>query len=490
MLEALLDIDLVKKQATAKLDQSRRGELGQFLTPSKLASFMASLFLPNHGEVHLLEAGAGVGSLIAAFLDKAEIQNEVGITAYEIDPILLPYLSNIIRAYTDRFRAEGRNIQSCILGDDFILAGSKLVIAGHRPYTHAILNPPYKKINSKSQHRKILSAIGQEHVNLYTAFISLALAQLKQGGQLVAIVPRSFCNGLYYKPFRNYILGKASLNRLHLFASRTKAFEEDDVLQENIILHLTRGAEQADVIISQSSDHSLLDMKEEAFAFDKILKPNDPERFIYVPHLEAGLGLADSSKAHFTLKDLGLEVSTGPIVDFRVKEFLRKNPEQGSVPLLYPMHFNCKEMDWPKQGRKPNSIMVNAETEKSLWPSGFYTAVKRFSSKEEKQRIVARVINPNQIDATSIGLENHLNIFHSKKHGIDGLLAYGLAAYLNCTIVDQYFRSFNGHTQVNATDLKRLRYPSRASLIQLGAEAQELTDFQPSTLDSLVSKYL
>jgi adenine-specific DNA-methyltransferase len=41
-------------------------------------------------------------------------------------------------------------------------------------------------------------------------------------------------------------------------------------------------------------------------------------------------------------------------------------------------------------------------------------------------------------------------------------------AYLNSTFVDAYFRQFNGHTQVNATDLRNLRYPSVTQLERLG----------------------
>ena len=39
---------------------------------------------------------------------------------------------------------------------------------------------------------------------------------------------------------------------------------------------------------------------------------------------------------------------------------------------------------------------------------------------------------------------------------------------LNCSLVDRFFRQFNGHTQVNATDLRSLRYPDRAVLERLG----------------------
>jgi 2-polyprenyl-3-methyl-5-hydroxy-6-metoxy-1,4-benzoquinol methylase len=51
-----------------KLDAGRRVEWGQFLTPPAVAHFMASLFQPPREHVRLLDAGAGVGALSAAFV--------------------------------------------------------------------------------------------------------------------------------------------------------------------------------------------------------------------------------------------------------------------------------------------------------------------------------------------------------------------------------------------------------------------------------------
>ena len=67
-----------------------------------------------------------------------------------------------------------------------------------------------------------------------------------------------------------------------------------------------------------------------------------------------------------------------------------------------------------------------------------------------------------------LGFENHLNLFHENKHGLPEYLARGLAVFLNTSAVDEHFQRFNGNTQVNATDLKRMKYPSRSALIQLG----------------------
>jgi adenine-specific DNA-methyltransferase len=39
---------------------------------------------------------------------------------------------------------------------------------------------------------------------------------------------------------------------------------------------------------------------------------------------------------------------------------------------------------------------------------------------------------------------------------------------LNSAIVDVCFRQFNGHTQVNASDLRNMRFPARGELEELG----------------------
>jgi adenine-specific DNA-methyltransferase len=70
-----------------------------------------------------------------------------------------------------------------------------------------------------------------------------------------------------------------------------------------------------------------------------------------------------------------------------------------------------------------------------------------------------------------IGFENHLNVFHADKTGLTAQLAHSLTAYLTTSRFEQIFRQFNGHTRVNVTDLKALRYPSKASLEALGRRA-------------------
>lgn len=191
-----------------------------------------------------------------------------------------------------------------------------------------------------------------------------------------------------------------------------------------------------------------------------------------------------------SLGSLGVAVSTGRVVDFRLKDALRMQPELGTVPLLYPCHFTGGTIQWPKlDSRKPNAILDNAETRPWLVPTGVYLLTKRFSSKEERRRIVACIFDPDCVDADWVGFENHLNYLHASGQGLNRKLAAGLFAFLNSTVVDQYFRRFSGHTQVNATDLRTLAYPNYDTLCAMGREIKALNLTQ-NEIDQLVTKHL
>lgn len=471
MLSAVEQKRLLLSRST---EAAKKSQFGQFLTPEKTASFMTTLFPDGEGACRLLDPGAGIGSLTEAFLRRWKSGGfrfkQVVVDAFEIDSSLIEHLAHTL----DKYQKNG-DFAANIRQEDFIHAvvessmGS-LFSPPIEPYTHAILNPPYKKISSHSAHRLALRHVGIETVNLYSAFVALTIALSAPGGQIVAIIPRSFCNGPYYRPFRDFIFAHAALHHMHLFNSRSKAFKDDHVLQENLIIRLERGAKQGPVTVSTSTDDTFSDLVSHEFTFDRIVFPDDSERFIHVPTSPGKNTIERAGTIRHTLADLGIKVSTGPVVDFRLKKHLRDMPGADTVPLLYPGHFSDAGTTWPIKGmKKPNAIERNTETEKWLYPSGFYCVVRRFSSKEEKRRIVASVVEPNAFgDVPVLGFENHLNLFHENKRGLSETLARGLAVFLNTTAVDENFRRFNGHTQVNATDLKLMKYPSRETLIELG----------------------
>ena len=100
---------------------------------------------------------------------------------------------------------------------------------------------------------------------------------------------------------------------------------------------------------------------------------------------------------------------------------------------------------------------------------------------------MAAIYDPNRVEAALVGFENHLNYFHAKGKGLSANLARGLALYLNSSLFDQYFRLFSGHTQVNATDLRKMRYPSHDQLLRLGAHVKHQVPDQ-ATVDEILEK--
>lgn len=486
-------VDFYRLDVARSLAEARRAELGQFLTPPATARFMASLFDAAPPHLRLLDAGAGAGALTAAVV--AEVCGRerrpasLTVTAYEVDPLLAEYLAATLDACRRVCEAAGVLFAAELLQEDFIAAGVEqlqevgTLFAAGTPavFTSAILNPPYRKIHTQSPERQRLRRIGIETSNLYTGFLAIATRLLVPGGELVAITPRSFCNGPYFRPFRQDFFQRMALRRVHVYDSRSAAFRDDAVLQENIILAAVRRAPEesappAMVTISSSAgaeDETVWLRDVEAAA---VVDPADANAVIHLVPDAVGEQVSERLRRFTaTLPDLGLVVSTGRVVDFRAEEHLRADPSSDTVPLIYPAHCRAGGVVWPRpDGKKPNAIVSGPATANLLVPSETYVLVKRFSAKEERRRVTAFVYDPTRLpEAGRVGFENHLNYYHTGGHGLPPPLARGLAVYLNSTLVDQYVRQFSGHTQVNATDLRSLPYPDRATLERLGERVGE-----------------
>jgi len=400
------------------------------------------------------------GSVLSAtFTEEALARGvrSIDLTAIEVDPPLQGYLRSTMRSLIEMTVRQGASLHANVLTTDFIHHGveqlSDELFREPTRLTHVIMNPPYKKIRASSDHRRGLQSIGIEATNLYAAFLSLAIRMLDKSGELVAIIPRSFCNGPYFKPFRQLLLDEMAIFRIHLFETRKDAFKTDEVLQENLILHAVKGSEIDRVTVTTSArtdfaldtetgQYTVDGMTQRTIPLQSMVDPNDPDRFLRISACELDqIVIEKLSLFNEALSTLGLTVSTGPVVDFRVKDSWCFAPRAGCVPLLYAQNFDRHGVAWPKRGKKPVALQVDPATRKWLWPNdGCYVLTKRFSSKEERRRVVAWVYE-SDLPGELIAFENHLNVFHIDRRGLDRVLAHGLAAYLNSSLVDRYFRS-------------------------------------------------
>ncbi|MDZ8049954.1 MAG: BsuBI/PstI family type II restriction endonuclease [Aulosira sp. ZfuVER01] len=498
----LAEVDLLRITASRKQEQKRKGTLGQFFTPAPVAELMAGMFNRlNLTHISLLDAGAGVGSLIAAFVaylcQQQQRPTNLNIVAYEIDPFLISYLQHTLELCANECQLANISLKYYIRNRDFIQDAVRILQPSlfddpeNLRFTHAILNPPYLKINAQSQVRGLLRSLGLETSNLYTGFMAATAQLLQPGGEFVAISPRSFCNGPYFKDFRKMFLEMMAVEQIHLFESRQETFSDDEVLQETIIIHAIKQKQKFDnVLITTSSSTDDDFVMSNSLSYVEIVHPNDTQQFIHIiPDTLSQQVIQQMANFTCTLKDLGLNVSTGRVVDFRAKEYLRLIPEKNTVPLIYPLNLSAGYIEHPKVTKKHQALVYGEATFSLLVPNEHYVLTKRFSAKEEKKRVVAIVYDANRINCDWVGFENHLNYFHRDGKGLDITLARGLAAYLNSSLVDAFFRLFNGHTQVNATDLRNLKYPTIEQLITMGLSIGE--DFpSQQEIDRLVQELL
>ena len=488
-----------RRQVSASLDAAHRAEWGQFFTPSPVADFLAELIvLPEHGRFVLLDPGAGTGSLSAAVVAKAireDARCELHVVGFEADPALH---SSLRDTYADCERAASAadvHVTTEVRGEDF-LHWAVDELTGLRPgaperFDACVMNPPYRKVNVGTSDRLALERLGLRITNLYAGFLGAAAELLSPEGQLSAITPRSFANGPYFLPFRQFFLSRMAFSFIHVYERRGHVFADSEVLQENVVFRAIRTPDELDVTLSHSLGFADAPSRQVVSA-SEIVGRDDPQLFVHVPVGEHAVEVArEMLELPATLSDLGIEVSTGRVVDFRTKENLLHDPDPDAAPLIYPSHLRDARVDWPLlDGRKPNSLAINKDTSSMLLPVGPYALVKRFTAKEERRRVVAAFFESGDVPAPRVAFENHLNVFHDGGQPIDSSLAVGLVLFLNSSLVDAYVRQFSGHTQINATDLRRLRYPDRDSLIRLGRAVGEALTIDQQKIDALVSTYV
>lgn len=467
----LTEVDALRRASSPRRTEAPRAELAQIMTPAAIAELMASMLAVNRPEVRLLDAGAGTGSLTAAtvcaMVGARRRPKAIVLTAYEIDPGLSPFLNETLDLCAAYCRDVGTAFSAEVILGDFLEAASR---APEPRFDYAVLNPPYRKLRADSKERRLVRELGVDVSNLYAGFVAAAIRLLEPGGQLVSITPRSFANGPYFRAFRHFLLSEVAIRGVHVFDSRHEPFKDDDVLQETVIIHGERGRIAKSVVLSASATPTA-PVRFRTVPIEAVVHRSDPDKCIHLVVDEDGDEIARRvARLEQGLEDLDLAVSTGPVVDFRVREHLRREIGAHAVPLVYPSNLVSGSVRWPlAPPKKPTALAINDATSKLAFPDGNYVLIRRFSAKEERRRIVAAVYEAGQAPTRAVAFENHLNVFHRNRRGLPAALARGLALYLNSSLVDDHFRQFSGHTQVNASDLRRLRYPGTDRLEHAGA---------------------
>lgn len=431
-------------------------------------------------ELTYIDAGAGVGVLAAALCDRiAGMPKPRRIVAelYETDPNVLPVLERTVAECRKALAAAGHHLDAAIIEEDFVLRRPVASLYASVPrigYADVvIMNPPYAKLTKDSPQARAFAEIVHGQPNIYALFMAAAVELLRPGGELVAITPRSFCNGLYFREFRRWLLGRMSIRHVHLFESRRATFKDSEVLQESIITVATKQPEQAAEVLLSVSHGADIDMaKPWPHKASTIIDDPVGNCVIRLPAEPSDLNImqvVESWSGSFA--DCGLRVSTGPVVTFRATDYLLDSADHpDAVPLLSIHNVQAFATVWPlAKGRKPIAFKATNGAASLVLPALNYVLLRRFSAKEEQRRLTASPYLPTVEERhRPVALENHINYVTHTRRELSEDEVRGLVALFNSALLDRYFRVVSGNTQVNATEIRAMPFPDLRTITRIG----------------------
>ncbi len=468
------------------IPKKERKKYGQFFTSRKTAEFMASLFTIDFSkpQLRLLDAGAGTGLLSTALVEHLRdggYIGEISVFCYENDVKVLPTLAqnleNLKNTYGIKYEIR---IDNYLTSQNFI-SGDFLKKEAEE-FDMIIGNPPYLKIAKDAPEALAMPEVCYGAPNLYFLFWAMGINNLKDGEQMVYIIPRSWTSGAYFERFRKFLFRHCVITNIHIFGSRDKVFDGESVLQETMIIKLKKTRKKPQYVEMSSSETSdFAGIKHYKVDYDTIVAPNQFV-FLVTSREEADILSRVNSQPN-TLASDDLRMRTGLIVDFRTREVLRDNDEDGSYPLFYSHHIKNGRVSWPI-GREAEYIV----TDKSgyLQENTDYLFVKRFTSKEEKRRLQCGIyLKADHSQYKYISTQNKINYIKCDTPE----LAFGLFVLLNSTLYDAYYRILNGSTQVNSTEINLMPVPSKEAIREMGREliGMELTEHN---CDNIVDRWI
>ncbi|MFZ1559982.1 MAG: Eco57I restriction-modification methylase domain-containing protein [Saprospiraceae bacterium] len=485
---------------------------GQFFTPVQIAKLLASLCNnTNKKNIKILDPGCGIGilacTLIEYLVNLYELEN-IELELYEIDLDVITFTNKSLN-YLSKWLNEKRIIFKFTLHlQDFVISNAYVLKPKHIIELFAddkndnigfdiiISNPPYFKLSKNDIKAKAANSLVSGQPNIYSIFMGIAAKLLSKNGELIFITPRSFASGNYFKAFRELFFNTVQIEKIHLFNSRKDTFNRDNVLQETVVIKAVREKIDPNKKVLVSSSTGIKDIFEPSikhFNSSELIDLNSKEKILHLPTSdkeESILGLV-STWAN-VLTDFNIKISTGPVVSFRALDYIQNHYENGTVflaPLFWLHNVNKMILEWPKQLKeKGQFIRIESDSKSLLIPNKNYILLRRFSTKDDKSRLIAAPYFCNYSKSDYIGVENKVNYIYRKDGHLDRDEVVGLCALLNSDFFNTYFQIFNGNVNVSATELRQMRFPPLNNIKEIGNKIILSNNYSSNNVNVIVNE--
>jgi adenine-specific DNA-methyltransferase len=483
--------------------------IGQFFSPLEISSFMGKLSEINFTKLKILDPGCGTAILSCSLIEhlvKNDKLKEIELIVYETDEDIYKFLESSLNYLTSWLSLKGISLNYNIFLRDFVLENA-LVLEEYTSlfnddkdlFDIIISNPPYFKLAINDKRSIATKSIVNGHPNIYAMFMAIASRLLKNDGELIFITPRSFASGSYFKLFREKFFRIIEINKVHIFVTRTGTFKRDNVLQETIIIKGIRKKEinpKSKVLISSSNNlNDIGENNYKIFRHEEILDLKTSEKILHLPSSDYEKNILNVFKGwNGNLKKYDISISTGPVVSFRNKKWIVQESIKENIIIvpLYWLH-NVRPMNliWPFEKKdKDQYIIQNDESLSVLIPNKNYIFLRRFSTKDDKHRLIAAPYFSNGSNYDYIGVENKVNYIYRKNGHLDRSEIVGICALLNCTLFDTYFRIINGNVNVSATELRAMPLPEYKLIKAIGENIILSNDFSIEKVNFFINDLL
>lgn len=497
-------------QYASNVSQEYKKENGQFFTPIEVAEFMASYANFQGEEVRILDPGFGLGALSCALIEHLVASSRklrsIKLVGYEKEQETVPIVNTVMTYLENWGQKHGIIIDTRLYNEDFVMANPDCLKPSKDLFSQqgslfdiVIANPPYFKLSIKDKRVSIAKPIINGHPNIYTIFMAVAAKLLKTNGELILITPRSYASGGYFTKFRQYFFNLIELENVHLFTSRKDTFSRDKVLQETVIIKgikkVNRDPDRA-VNISFSAGMNHLRASESiTLSQNEVVNLDSKEKVFYLPtsHREKEV-LRLFRNWQGRLSQYNIEISTGPVVAFRARNFIQEEADDfpaNQASLIWLHNVKSMILEWPIQRpSKGQYITINQATKSLLLLNKNYVLLRRFSSKEDPRRLVAAPYFCNFVDSTFLGVENKVNYIYRPNGHLLRNEVVGLSALLNSRLFDDYFRILNGNVNVSATEIRDMPLPPLETIQEIGDHIIATNDYTVDKIDEVVNEHL
>jgi adenine-specific DNA-methyltransferase len=468
----LRKIGKLTKEYSSSIPDNHKNVYSQYFSEDAIAKQMSSMLNISNGAV-IGDHGAGTGILGAAVIAKTITDLPVSsqplvLKAYEIDELLHSTFYNCIEHLNSFASKQWAPTPKVSLKKDFTEIAPDLISGTQKALLDAVIvNPPYMKLNQSTPLAKLMKENVVSTPNIYVVFLVLSIMLLKDKGEMVAIVPRSFCSGDYFKNFRVWLKEQGCIDWFVRYKRRSNLFKGDNVLQENVTFHFIKGIKQQKFVRISLCESPEKPAINESYVDSNDVMPTDSSYF-FLPGDDKELeALHTIRKQPYCTKDWKMNISTGKLEDCRVQDSLYEEaPSCEWVPVIYSQHWQrgCTDLNWDsKECKKPKFLAINDKTKSKLIPRGNYILIKRISSNDDRSGRchVCVVTEESELKGELWAIDNHIQVIRGdKNYPFTPEEAKALGAYLMSETIDHVLKLVSGTTQINKNDLLQLKYPA------------------------------